>query len=367
MKDIIIVGGGILGMLTARSLHDAGLKVMLIERGELGRESTWAGGGILSPLYPWRYPDAVSVLAKASQQQYPELCQALLAESGVDPQYINSGSLYADDSELEAAKLWAQRYAYKLEHFTSFAAMQDCETQINTDWTRGIYVPDVAQVRNPRIAHSLRSGLRLRPMTIAEFSPVDELLIENNQAVGVRVGYSVFKAGKVIVTAGAWTGLFPAVQLSPIKIEPVLGQMILFRAEKGLLKRIVMHQGRYLIPRKDGRILCGSTLEYQGFQKQTTEQAKQELREFAYDLMPALRDLPVLNHWCGLRPGSPNGIPYIGEHPEIKGLYVNAGHYRNGVVLSPASVDLLTALLLEQTPKINPAPYSLLAERAPSV
>ena len=83
--------------------------------------------------------------------------------------------------------------------------------------------------------------------------------------------------------------------------------------------------------------------------------------------MPALRDLPVLNHWCGLRPGSPNGIPYIGEHPEIKGLYVNAGHYRNGVVLSPASVDLLTALLLEQTPKINPAPYSLLAERAPSV
>ena len=359
MKDIIIVGGGILGMLTARSLHDAGLKVMLIERGELGRESTWAGGGILSPLYPWRYPDAVSVLAKASQQQYPELCQALLAESGVDPQYINSGSLYADDSELEAAKLWAQRYAYKLEHFTSFAAMQDL--------TRGIYLPDVAQVRNPRIAHSLRSGLRLRPMTIAEFSPVDELLIENNQAVGVRVGHSVFKAGKVIVTAGAWTGLFPAVQLSPIKIEPVLGQMILFRAEKGLLRRIVMHQGRYLIPRKDGRILCGSTLEYQGFQKQTTEQAKQELREFAYDLMPALRDLPVLNHWCGLRPGSPNGIPYIGEHPEIKGLYVNAGHYRNGVVLSPASVDLLTALLLEQTPKINPAPYSLLAERAPSV
>lgn len=367
MKDIIIVGGGILGMLTARSLHDAGLKVMLIERGELGRESTWAGGGILSPLYPWRYPDAVSVLAKASQQQYPELCQALLAESGVDPQYINSGSLYADDSELEAAKLWAQRYAYKLEHFTSFAAMQDCETQINTDLTRGIYLPDVAQVRNPRIAHSLRSGLRLRPMTIAEFSPVDELLIENNQAVGVRVGHSVFKAGKVIVTAGAWTGLFPAVQLSPIKIEPVLGQMILFRAEKGLLRRIVMHQGRYLIPRKDGRILCGSTLEYQGFQKQTTEQAKQELRAFAYDLMPALRDLPVLNHWCGLRPGSPNGIPYIGEHPEIKGLYVNAGHYRNGVVLSPASVDLLTALLLEQTPKINPAPYSLLAERAPSV
>jgi glycine oxidase len=340
---------------------------MLIERGELGRESTWAGGGILSPLYPWRYPDAVSVLAKASQQQYPDLCQALLAETGVNPQYRPSGLLYAEDSELTAAKQWARHYGYQLEHLSSLAEMQVCESQVNTHLTHGIYLPEIAQVRNPRIAHALRSSLRLRPITLAEFSPVNELLIENAQVVGVRVGHSVFKAGKVIVTAGAWTSLFPQLQLPSIKIEPVLGQMILFRGEKGLLKRIVMHEGRYLIPRKDGRILCGSTLEYQGFQKHTTEQAKQALRDFAYDLVPALRGLPVLNHWCGLRPSSPNGIPYIGEHPTIKGLYVNAGHYRNGVVLSPASVELLNALVLEQTPQLDPIPYSLMTERAPSL
>jgi len=119
MKDAIIVGGGILGMLTARSLHQAGLKVMIIDQGELGKESTWAGGGILSPLYPWRYPDSISQLAQYGQQHYPALCATVREETGIDPQWIRSGLLFTDDSEYAAARTWADTWGYELQHLTS--------------------------------------------------------------------------------------------------------------------------------------------------------------------------------------------------------------------------------------------------------
>ncbi|WP_028488529.1 glycine oxidase ThiO [Thiothrix lacustris] len=366
MKDAIIVGGGILGMLTARSLHEAGLKVMIIDQGELGKESTWAGGGILSPLYPWRYPDEISRLAQYSQQRYPALCNALQDETGIDPQWRSSGLVFTDDNEYASAQAWANTWGYELQHLTSAPALHTCEPQLAQHFERGMFMPDIAQVRNPRIADALRTSLRLLPIEIAEHYPVTGLETTDGKVTGVRLGEEVFHSNKVILTTGAWTGLFPEMQALNVNIRPVLGQMILFRGAKGLLNRIVLHEGTYLIPRQDGRILCGSTLEMNDFDKRTTEAAKETLRETAYQMMPALRDLPINNHWAGLRPGSPNGVPYIGEHPEIAGLYVNAGHYRYGVTMALASVDLLTDTMLGKTPRIDPTPYRLDAVRTPT-
>lgn len=366
MKDAIIVGGGLLGMLTARFLHDAGLKVMLIDQKELGTESTWAGGGIVSPLYPWRYPAAISQLARYSQQHYPGLCASLQAETGVSPQWTRSGLLFTEDDEYAAAQDWAQTWGYELQHLPSAAAMAGCEPQLAADFGRGLFLPELGQVRNPRIAHSLRTSLRLRPLTIAEHYPVTGLETSDGRVTGVRMGDEVFPANKVILTTGAWTGLFPEMQAASVDVRPVLGQMILFRGPKGLLQRIVLSNGHYLIPRQDGRILCGSTLEMRGFDKHTTEQAREELRETACNIMPALRELPITNHWCGLRPGSPDGVPYIGEHPEIAGLYVNAGHYRNGVVLGLAAVQMLVDGILGNEPCVDPTPYRLDAVRTPT-
>jgi len=353
-------------MLTTRFLHEAGLNVMLVDQGELGHESTWAGGGIVSPLYPWRYSPAVSRLARYSQQHYPALCAKLTEETDVDPQWVRSGLLFTEDSEFAAASAWAQTFGYNLQHLQSADALQGCEPQLDTGFQRGLFFPELGQVRNPRIAHSLRTSLRLHPITLAEHSRVDELCTRNGRVTGVQIGSQTFNAGKVIVTAGAWTGLFPDMQALKVDIRPVLGQMILFRGKRGLLKRIVLNEGRYLIPRLDGRILCGSTLEMNGFNKRTTDAARDDLRESAYRLMPALRDLPITNHWSGLRPGSPDGVPYIGEHPDISGLYVNAGHYRNGVVLGLASVQLLTDLVLGTEPCVDPAPYRLEVARHPT-
>lgn len=366
MKDVIIVGGGLLGMLAARFLHEAGLKVMIIDQSELGSESTWAGGGIVSPLYPWRYPAAVSQLARYSQQHYPALCETLREETGIDPQWIRSGLLFTEDDEYAAAQDWAQTWGYELQHPASAAALSACEPQVAERFQRGLFLPELGQVRNPRIAHALRTSLRLLRITIAEHYPVTGLEMDNGRVTGVRLGDEVFHADKVILSAGAWTGLFPAMQALNVDVRPVLGQMILFRGLRGLLQRIVLSDGRYLIPRQDGRILCGSTLEMRGFDKHTTAAAQEELREAACAIMPALRDLPVTNHWCGLRPGSPNGVPYIDEHPDIAGLYVNAGHYRNGVVLGLASVQLLVDRILGNTPCVDPTPYRLEATREPT-
>ncbi len=366
VKDVIIVGGGVIGMLTARFLHNAGLEVMLVDQGELGRESTWAGGGILSPLYPWRYGETFSSLTKQSLQHYPALCEALLAESGIDPQFIRSGLLFTGDAELAQAQTWAEQWGYELQHLTSTEALQNCEPQLADHFSSGLFLPDVPQVRNPRLAHALRTYLRLRPITLAEHTPVNGLISDNGRIKGVQLGNDVYYAKQVVVACGAWSSLFPEIKAAQVDTRPVLGQMIVVRGPRRWLNRILMHEGHYLIPREDGRILCGSTLEMNGFYKRTTDDVQAELYEAACHMMPALRGLPVMNHWSGLRPGSPNGVPYIGQHPEIEGLFVNAGHYRYGVTMGLASVQMLTDIMLGNTPVIDPAPYALTAERTPT-
>jgi len=140
--------------------------------------------------------------------------------------------------------------------------------------------------------------------------------------------------------------------------------MLLFKAAPALVRRIVLSEQRYVIPRRDGRVLVGSTLEHVGFRKQATETARAELHAMALKLIPALADCPVEHHWAGLRPGSPQGVPYIYEHPTIRSLYVNCGHYRNGVVMGPAAARLLADQVLARPPILSIAPYSLTSRPA---
>jgi glycine oxidase len=135
--------------------------------------------------------------------------------------------------------------------------------------------------------------------------------------------------------------------------------MVLFKSSPEVLKHIVLDQGRYLIPRRDGRILMGSTVERVGFDKRTTKAAREELVAAAIARVPALKYAELERHWAGLRPGSPDGIPYIGPHPEVGGLFVNTGHYRNGVVMGLASAQLAANLMLDQPPVVDPEPYLL--------
>lgn len=361
-SDCLVIGAGASGLLVARRLARAGLKVIVLERGASGREASWAGGGILSPLYPWRYDAAVNALAAWSQRIYPSLAAELHASTGIDPQWTPSGMLYLGGLEADAARAWAATANATVEALTP-PDVAGIEARLARQQQCALWMPQIAQVRNPRLMQALAAEARMLGVDVREGVEVHGLAVQAGRVRGLRTAAGRFEAARVVVAGGAWSGgLLAGLPLAPA-IAPVRGQMIVFRAEPGWLTRIVMREALYLIPRRDGRILAGSTLEFVGFDKSTTDAARQTLHAAALAIAPGLADVPVEHHWAGLRPGAPAGIPYIGEHPDIGGLFVNAGHYRNGLVTGPASAQLLTNLVLGETPILDPAPYGFTGER----
>ncbi|MBT8440169.1 MAG: FAD-dependent oxidoreductase, partial [Gammaproteobacteria bacterium] len=217
----------------------------------------------------------------------------------------------------------------------------------------------IAQVRNPRIAKALRADIEKLGVNILAHRQVDSIDTEKSKVVSITTGTGKLQADQYAVCSGAWTGALLQPLGIAIPVEPVQGQMILFQAEPGAISRIVLEDDRYVIPRRDGRVLFGSTVEHVGFDKHTTESAKNELHDIAVERFPVLKNKPIEHHWAGLRPGSPDGIPVISRHPEFDNLFINAGHFRNGVVLAPASCQLLSEMMLGQQTSFDIEDYAI--------
>ena len=362
MNPILIIGGGVIGLLTALELARSGEEVVLFERGDTGRESSWAGGGIVSPLFPWRYLDAVTRLARWSQAAYPELTAGLADATDVDPELTVNGMLVIAPGETQAALAWAETHGRTVQTVDA-ATFAELEPRASHRPDETIWMPDVAQVRNPRMVRALRRRLEQLGVTIHVDDPVERLRIDDGRCRGLVSLSGRHDAERIIVCAGAWSGDLLGSWPAPPEIHPMRGQMLLFRAEPGTISRIVLEGSRYVIPRRDGRTLFGSTIEDVGFEKTTTQSARDELYAIATERFPVLKDYPIEAHWAGLRPSSPAGVPYIGPHPTIDGLFINAGHFRNGIVLGPASARLVSDLVLGHTPIIDPAPYGWTAAR----
>lgn len=356
--DILIIGGGISGLLTAREFVLAGKSVTLVDRGLPGQESSWAGGGILLPIYPWRQAEAISSLVLASLEIYPHLSETLFEETGIDPELQVCGMLICENPDFEVAKNWCQRHQIRYNH-PALTLLQD----IQCPYTDPLWLPDIAQIRNPRLLKSLLSFLIQQGVRFVEHAKIQRIDIHQNVIQHIKINDETLSAEQVILCAGAWTQDFLSRWLpeSSIKldIQPVRGQMLVFDAQPDTLSPMILSGDHYLIPRRDGKILAGSTVEHVGFEKVTTEPARNELYNFATRLLPKLKQYPVSAHWAGLRPGTPEGIPYIGFHPDIENLSINAGHFRNGLIMGPASAQLLADLILNRSPKLDAIPYRL--------
>jgi len=362
MTHIAIVGGGVIGLMTALALQRGGAaRVSLLERGELGREASWAGGGIVSPLYPWRYAPPVTALTRLAQAEYPRLARWLFDATGIDPEYEPCGMLMLDADDSRDAQVWAAAQQQRLE-VVEGGGLYARFPFLASGFRQGLWMPTMANIRNPRLLRALRAALAIMPeVSLREHTEVASLMQEGGHCQGLLLASGErLMADAVVFCGGAWTGSLLADLGIRLPVRPIQGQMILYKTTPGALPCMVMSQGRYLIPRRDGHVLCGSTLEEVGFAKATSDEALASLRASAEGLWPALCGLTPVGHWAGLRPASPNGIPFIGPVPSVQGLWVNAGQFRNGLVLAPASAGLLADLMLGRVPELEAGDYRVL-------
>ena len=341
--DFIIIGAGIMGLLTAYELAPTGARILLIDRQQAGRESSWAGGGILSPLYPWRAHNAIQPLFLQSLQRYPNLIQTLHHHSGIDPHYWPCGVSILNPPDRDQAIEWAQAQQLPI-----------------TTIEKNLWLPFVAQVRNPRLLQALLSTLKQKPnIELIEHQPIVDFKKSNQTIISIQTQQQAFTAQQFIVCSGAWTSELLKPLNIHLSIEPILGQMLLVKTATDLLDHIVIKNDAYLIPRKDQFILIGSTVERTQFNKHITPSAKKYLWQKALDIHPSLSSAEIVTQWAGLRPGTPEGIPYIGRVTPFENLWINAGHFRNGLTLAPAACQLLADLILQKSPTIDPTPYQV--------
>ena len=331
--SVVVVGGGIVGCLTAMQLIKQGHTVTLVERNivaaQTSGESSWAGAGIAFPLLPWFYQDVVNELALAGAHAYPAVSAELFAETGIDPECTRSGMLIQSPFDLQQAQAWCQRFRV--------------QTKMQGD---DLLIPEVVQIRNPRLLQSLKAWLIKHGVTLREQTQLMPLQ-EGASAIQTwqTTAGETLSADYFVVTSGAWSfELLKQTALS-LEIKPMRGQMLLYQMPPGLLPHIIYREGFYMLQRRDGHLLAGSSLEDVGFDTGVTDSMRQEMLQKAEAILPALRGQPVIKHWSGLRPGTPHNIPTIGRHPNIENLYLNTGHFRYGVTMAPECARQIAALL----------------------
>ena len=350
--DSIIIGGGIIGMLTARELALGGLRVMLIDKGELGSGCSWAGGGIMSPLYPWHIPDSLQPLVSLSQDLYPDLIASLIDTTGIDPEWLDSGVFILDCDEHEQALSWAGRQQVEIdiikpEKFDLYVK------GISHKFDSAIWIPRLAQVRNPLLIKAVRKNLEQLDVKIKTHEEVSRIDIRQKRYRSVETGRGTYSSGNVVIACGAWSShLVPE-----LPVYPVRGQMLCFFDQDRKIKTIILYQETYIIPRKDGHVLIGSTTEDEGYNNSVTHQARNELLNNACTMYPDIREFKFIRQWSGLRPGIQGELPLVGEYPGIEGLYLNTGHFRNGLLMSAGSARILMEIMLGRKTSISAEPY----------
>lgn len=354
--DVVIVGGGIIGLLTARELAGAGCRVTVIDRARAGHAASRAAGGILGPLVPWLTPEPVWALTAWSQPVFPTLCEHLRRRTGIDPGWRSRGMILLDPDDADGALAWAHAHRVAAEWLTP-ARVAALEPALIRPERGAIHLPGVAVMDCGGFLDALREELTMADVGIVENTEVTDLVRDGKRVTGVRAGGTTYQADHVVVAAGAWSEKLLGRAGLSAGVRPVRGQIVQFATAEGLLNRLVLRGMRYLVPGHGGGLMAGSTLEETGFDDGVTREAGADLRAMAVGLVPELENVAVEDHWAGLRPGTPDGLPCIGAVDGTPGLWLNAGHFTHGIALAPASARLLADRLLERTPILDPAPF----------
>jgi glycine oxidase len=349
--DVLIIGGGVIGLTTAYFLAEAGLTVTVADRGDLGHEASWAGAGIIPPGNPRRARTGFDLLRAHSSATYPALSAALREQTGIDNGYTVCGGLELITSEEDLAADEWRGEGIAFQELTG-AELRRREPALAPGLDRAYFLPDMAQVRNPRHLKALQAACAARGVGLRAGCPVRRFVFRGGRIEAAEAERERLTAGRYLLAAGAWTDAL----LEPLGwrpgIRPVRGQIALLDTGTPGPRPLLLCGKRYLVPRGDGRLLIGSTEEDAGFDARPTAGAIADLLRFGATLVPALAGATLERCWAGLRPGSPDGLPFLGAVPGQDNLFIAAGHYRAGIQLSPATALVMKEVLLGQRPTV---------------
>jgi glycine oxidase len=361
-SDVVVVGGGVIGLSIAYVLAREGVAVTVLDSGEMGRAASWAGAGMIPPFRQRTAGSPMTELRSWGAALYRQWSADLLEETGIDNGYRISGGVDVAANDLEQAELRTAAGRWRVEGIafeplepSDFARV---EPALNPALIRAYFLPDRAQIRNPRHLKALEAALVGRGVTLAANDPVVGFVRRGDRVETVRTEHQLVGCGQVIMSAGAWSGgLLDGLDLR-IPTPPLKGQIVLFRSDRPLLKRIIEHGKNYLVPRDDGRVLVGASEEDVGFDTRATPRPIRDLIDEALFLCPILAEAEVVRTWAGLRPGSIDTRPYIGRAPGFSNLIVATGHKRAGLQLAPSTAEVVADIVLGRPSRIDLAAFA---------
>ena len=361
---MVIVGGGVIGLAVARALALRGLSdVILIERGSLGAESSSAAAGMLAPQAEADCADDFFHLTCQSRDMYPAFAAALLEETGIDIELDTTGTLYLaftddDATEIKRRYEWQSQVGLALEILRGEEA-RHLEPAISENVCAALRFPLDGQVENRRLISALAASTEKLGVRLVTGTNVTSLKTDQRGTIaGVETSLGFVSSETVVIAGGAWTsslGLKPISgnpssdkTLPNLCIEPVRGQMLCFEANPQIARHVIYTPRGYIVPRRDGRLLAGSTTEHAGFDRRVTAEGVSSILSAALEIAPRIGALHLAASWAGLRPRAADGLPVLGPYAEIDGLFYATGHYRNGILLAPITGELIAGAIVDK-------------------
>lgn len=366
--DVAVVGAGVIGLSIALELQMHGKRVLLIDRAGHAPSSSWAAAGIIPPMDPDSATDPFDQLLGHSVRMYANWVQSIEQLSNVNVEFIHCGGLHVARSFGEAAALQVAVQQWRADGVRAepidLLTLGDIEPSlVEGDTIRDVqhvfWLPDESQVRPPKLLQALRLAAERMGVVFARRVREPTMHVRPDGTWLIHAERDVSTAHTVCLAMGAWTQMFLSKFGVRLELEPRRGQMILFPPNSVRLRHVINEGPRYLVPRRDGRILVGSTVEDVGFDTTTAPIDVEELRRFAAGLVPALADVPIESRWAGLRPCTGDGYPYLGSVPQLPNAFLAAGHFRSGIALAPITARLIRQMILQQPLDYDCPPFRI--------
>jgi glycine oxidase len=354
---VIIVGGGVMGCASALALADRGADVVLLERAVPGAEASSAAAGILGAQVEAHANAAILPLLTRARADYAMWSEALRARTGIDIGYRVTGGLRVATSDGEAREIardaeWQRGQGLRVDVVDSRGA-HEIEPELG-ELVAGAHYPDESQVDPPSLLRALVTATARRiegpgRVTTRTGTTVARLLVEQGRCVGAQLDDGETRGDAVVLAAGSWSSLLPGVPGDLPKVRPARGQMVLLDERPPRVRSMVFGEGAYVVPRGDGRVLCGSTLELVGFRREVTAGGIHAILHGALELVPSLEDAPLTTTWSSFRPFIGEHAPLMGASP-LPGLFLATGHHRNGILLAKVTADAVADAVLGGSP-----------------